>query len=64
MAFLELKGVSKSFGEGSQKTDVLDNVNLDVNKGEFIAIVGFSGSGKTTLINTIAGLVKPDSGEV
>ncbi|MEM1432011.1 MAG: ABC transporter ATP-binding protein, partial [Pseudomonadota bacterium] len=64
MAFLELKGVSKSFGEGSQKTDVLDNVNLEVNEGEFIAIVGFSGSGKTTLINTVAGLVKPDSGEV
>ncbi|MEM8977200.1 MAG: nitrate ABC transporter ATP-binding protein [Pseudomonadota bacterium] len=64
MAFLELKGVSKSFGEGSQRTDVLDNVNLEVNEGEFIAIVGFSGSGKTTLINTVAGLVKPDSGEV
>ena len=64
MAFLELKGVSKSFGEGSQRTDVLDGVHLDVNEGEFIAIVGFSGSGKTTLINTIAGLVQPDSGEV
>jgi len=64
MAFLELKGVSKTFGSGSQKTEVLDDINLTVNEGEFIAIVGFSGSGKTTLINTISGLVVPDEGEV
>jgi nitrate/nitrite transport system ATP-binding protein len=61
---LELKNVSKSYGDGQQKTSVLRNINLEIREGEFIAIVGFSGSGKTTLISTIAGLVFPDSGDV
>jgi nitrate/nitrite transport system ATP-binding protein len=43
---------------------VLRDINLAINEGEFVAIVGFSGSGKTTLISTIAGLLKPDAGEV
>lgn len=64
MALLELKGVSKSYGEGTLKTNVLDNINLTVEEGEFVAIVGFSGSGKTTLISTIAGLIAPEAGEV
>jgi nitrate/nitrite transport system ATP-binding protein len=64
MAFLELKGVSKSYGEGDERTDVLSNIDLSIEEGEFIAIVGFSGSGKTTLISTVAGLVTPDAGEV
>lgn len=64
MAFLELKNLSKSYGEGLSRTDVLHDINLEVDDGEFIAIVGFSGSGKTTLISTIAGLVQPDTGEV
>lgn len=64
MSFLELKGVGKTYGQGEQKTDVLNDINLTVNEGEFIAIVGFSGSGKTTLISTIAGLVTPDAGEI
>jgi nitrate/nitrite transport system ATP-binding protein len=64
MPILELKNVSKSYGLGNTKTLVLDNINLQIKPGEFIAIVGFSGSGKTTLISTIAGLIKADSGEV
>jgi len=60
MAFLELKNVSKSF-DGHR---VLSNVNLSIAEGEFVAIVGYSGQGKTTLISMIAGLTKPDSGEV
>ncbi len=60
MAFLELKNVSKSFDGHS----VLSNVNLSIAEGEFVAIVGYSGQGKTTLISLIAGLTKPDSGEV
>ncbi len=64
MAFLELKGVAKSYGTDGERTDVLHNVDLAVDEGEFIAIVGFSGTGKTTLISTIAGLIEPDAGEV
>ena len=63
-AFLELKNISKSYGDGSSVTPVLNNINLDIREGEFIAIVGFSGSGKTTLISTIAGLIQPDQGNV
>jgi nitrate/nitrite transport system ATP-binding protein len=64
MAFLELKNISKSYGEGSNAHTVLKDINLEIAEGEFVAIVGFSGSGKTTLISTIAGLETPDSGEV
>jgi len=64
MSFLTLNNICKSYGSGSAKTEVLHNINLDIKEGEFVAIVGFSGTGKTTLISTIAGLIKPDSGEV
>ncbi len=64
MAFLELNNVGKAYGEGNQRTAVLNDIDLHVEEGEFICIVGFSGSGKTTLINTIAGLAQPDRGEV
>ncbi|VWX60211.1 ABC transporter ATP-binding protein [Sphingorhabdus sp. 109] len=65
LPILSLNNVSKSFVDGSGiRTDVLDNINLDVAEGEFIAILGFSGAGKTTLINCIAGLAEADSGEV
>ncbi|HEY9095942.1 MAG TPA: ATP-binding cassette domain-containing protein, partial [Hydrogenophaga sp.] len=63
-AALELKSVCKSFGSGAHRTDILKNLSLRVEPGEFVAIVGFSGSGKTTLINLLAGLVEADSGEV
>lgn len=64
MAKLSLKGVSKGFGEGSARVDVLRDINLEVHEGEFVAIVGFSGSGKTTLISLMAGLDFPDAGEI
>src|SRR6476660_6836488 len=60
MAYLELKSVSKSFG----RAEVLKDLNLSVEKGEFVAIVGYSGAGKTTLISLIAGLIKPDTGRL
>src|ERR1051325_4619807 len=62
MAYLELKNVSKGFGPFGQRQEVLSDINLSVEKGEFVAIVGYSGAGKTTLISLIAGLLKPDSG--
>lgn len=64
MTLLELKNVSKSYGEGASRTEVLSNINLTIQEGEFVAIVGFSGSGKTTLISAIAGLIAPDSGAI
>jgi len=64
MSFLSLKNISKSYGTGNNKSEVLSNINLEIGKGEFVAIVGFSGSGKTTLISTIAGLIAPDEGEI
>jgi nitrate/nitrite transport system ATP-binding protein len=64
MAFLELRNVSKSYASGAVHTQVLSGVNLEIEEGEFVVIVGFSGSGKTTLINLMAGLTVPDQGEV
>ena len=64
MAYLELNNVYKSYGEGDNRTDVLSDINLSIEEGEFVAIVGFTGSGKTTLVNLINGLLKPTSGEV
>src|SRR5687767_13911243 len=63
-AALELRGVSKSYGTGPGRTVVLEGVDLQVRRGEFVAIVGFSGSGKTTLISMLAGLTRADRGAV
>ena len=63
-AALELRNVSKTYGHGSARTEVLKNLNLRVEPGEFVAIVGFSGSGKTTLISLLAGLIAADQGAV
>jgi nitrate/nitrite transport system ATP-binding protein len=64
MAILDIKGVSKGFGQGAHRHNVLQDVNLTVEDGEFIAILGFSGSGKSTLISLLAGLTQPDEGEI
>ena len=64
MSIIEISGLSKHFTEGHEKSEVLENINLKVEKGEFIAIVGFSGSGKTTLISVLAGLIDPDEGGI
>ena len=59
-----LRNVSKWYGQGAQRNEVLRGINMNLREGEFLAIVGFSGSGKTTLMQLIAGLVSPDEGEV
>jgi nitrate/nitrite transport system ATP-binding protein len=64
MPILEIDGLCKAYGEGAARAEVLHDVNLSIEAGEFVAIVGFSGSGKTTLICAIAGLLEPDAGEI
>jgi len=64
MAQLELRGVTKGYGTGEATTPVLDAVDLQVEKGEILVILGPSGSGKTTLLNLMAGIDRPDEGEV
>ncbi|MFI0431126.1 ABC transporter ATP-binding protein [Mariniflexile sp. HMF6888] len=64
MAYLELNNIYKTYGKDDNATKVLSNINLSIEEGEFVAIVGFTGSGKTTLVNLINGLLEPTSGEV
>jgi nitrate/nitrite transport system ATP-binding protein len=64
MAYLELHNICKTYGQGDNESQVLSNINLTIEEGEFVAIVGFTGSGKTTLVNLINGLLTPTSGEV
>ncbi len=61
---IRLRDVTKSYGAGAAKTQVLRGVSFDVDQGELIALVGQSGSGKSTLLNIIGGLDQPDTGEV
>jgi nitrate/nitrite transport system ATP-binding protein len=64
MAILELRQVCAGFGAAQSRTEVLKGIDLTVEDGEFLAILGFSGTGKTTLISLLAGLKAPDKGEV
>lgn len=64
MTILETKKLKKSYGTGDQTVHALNDVNLNVQSGEFIAIVGTSGSGKSTLLHMLGGLDRPTSGDV
>jgi len=64
VSIIEVQDVHKSYGQGSTRVAALDGVDMIVEKGEFVAVMGPSGSGKSTLLNLIGGLDTPDSGRV
>ncbi len=61
---LQIKGVSKTFYARDNRLTALEDISIEVKQGEFVCIIGPSGCGKSTLLNIIAGLEKPDKGEV
>ncbi|KAB2965312.1 MAG: ABC transporter ATP-binding protein [Thermoanaerobaculia bacterium] len=61
---VRVRGVHKTFSRGGEKIDVLQGLDLEVGRGEFLALMGPSGSGKSTLLNLIGGLDRPSSGAV
>jgi putative ABC transport system ATP-binding protein len=63
-ALVRVRNVQKHFTRGGERIEVLTGVNLDVPKGDFLALMGPSGSGKTTLLNLMGGLDSPSSGDV
>ena len=64
MEILQAKGLKKVYGTGNRAVQALDGIDLSVEKGEFVAIVGTSGSGKSTLLHMLGGLDRPTSGTV
>lgn len=60
---IKLENINKSYFSGGRETKVLQNINLEINKGDFVAIIGPSGSGKSTLMNIIGALDVPTSGK-
>ena len=60
----ELRGVSRTYQKGKERVEVLHELDLDIPRGDFLAIMGPSGSGKTTLLNLLGGLDRPSSGKV
>ncbi len=63
-SLVQVRGLTKIYKRGSERLTVLDNLDLDVARGDFVALMGPSGSGKTTLLNLIGGIDRPDSGSV
>jgi putative ABC transport system ATP-binding protein len=63
-ALISIRRVAKSYTRGEQRVPVLTDINLDIGRGDFVALMGPSGSGKSTLLNLVAGIDKPDAGAI
>src|SRR5205823_9066517 len=64
MALVEIRNVTRTYSRGEQKITPLKNVTLDVERGDFVSLMGASGSGKSTLLNLIAGIDRPTEGQI
>ena len=64
MKILETKNLKKYYGKGDNTVKALDNVNISIDSGEFVAVVGTSGSGKSTMLHMLGGLDRPTRGSV
>ncbi len=64
MALVELRGVCKSFHKGDETITPLDDIDLDIETGDFVSLMGPSGTGKSTLLNLVSGIDQPDSGTI
>ena len=64
MEILKVENLVKTYGEGDNIVNAVDNISLSVNKGEFVAIVGASGSGKSTLLHLLSGVDRPTNGKI
>lgn len=62
--FLEIKGIKKHFGEGESRVEVLNGIDIEIEKGEICVLLGPSGSGKSTLLNIIGGIDNADAGYI
>src|SRR5260370_16405502 len=63
-SLVKVRGLNKTYSRGGEKIQVLQGLNLDVDKGDFVAFMGPSGSGKTTLLNLLGGLDVPSAGSI
>jgi putative ABC transport system ATP-binding protein len=64
MALVEIRGVSKSFRKGDETIKPLDQVDLDIEAGQFVSLMGPSGTGKSTLLNLVSGISRPEAGTI
>ena len=62
--FLEIRGIHKSYGQNDNRIEVLKDINLDIEQGEFVVLLGPSGSGKSTLLNILGGIDYADEGTI